>query len=332
MKSLGSIVIQLLLICVVINCQRVDGPQGNTTDLTGNQAESTISLDDCNKSNYWACVSCIAGPRKYFPKECAPLKKQCEDYSKSLRSRPPAYQCLKPNSQLNTPRPLPVNRPRPSPSTGMPMPVNGTKPLNPSRLKPTPSPTPVNGPSSESPSSSPQPPQSNNYDVKLFADCEYEVYQACMECHTGNVAMVQAECGPLREQCSRASAYLQPVPPPFVCPRPVERSPRPSYPPAPLPDSEAGRSKSRRFYVACLKNTVNACQNCLAGPLSMSALPECHIFAPQCEAATRGLEPVPPPYACPNFPPPPPPPPRPPLTPPSPGEPDFLSPPPPTTR
>ncbi|KAI3631618.1 hypothetical protein MIR68_010091 [Amoeboaphelidium protococcarum] len=216
----------------------------------------------------------------------------------------------------------------------MPVPVNRTRPLQPSRPRPNPSPTnprpvPVNG---TIPSPSPQPSEGNNYDAKLFADCEYEVYQACMECHTGNVAMVNSECGPLREQCSRASAYLQPVPPPFVCPRPVERSPRPSYPPAPLPDSEAGRSKSRRFYVACLKNTVNACQNCLAGPLSMSTLLECHMFAPQCEAATRGLEPVPPPYACPNFPTPPLPPPRPPLTPPSPGEPDFLSPPPPTTR
>ncbi|KAI3650717.1 hypothetical protein MP228_004198 [Amoeboaphelidium protococcarum] len=177
-------------------------------------------------------------------------------------------------------------------------------------------------------SSSPQPPLSNNYDAKLFADCEYEVYHACMECHTGNYYAVQAECGPRREQCSRASAYLQPVPPPFVCPRPVQRGPRPPYPPAPSPDYEADRSESRRFYMACLQNSYAACRNCLVGPLSGDPVPECEQLATQCDAATRGTGPIPPPYACRNFPTPPPPPPRPPLAPPQAGQPDHLTPPP----
>ncbi|KAI3631617.1 hypothetical protein MIR68_010090 [Amoeboaphelidium protococcarum] len=313
-------------------------PSRPITERPDDQVGATRSLSDCLATSYQACIKCRAGPLNFIPPECEPLQQDCEDYSKGLKSRPPAYRCDTQRSDPSPTIPRPGSRPDPS-FVPMPVPVNDTtsppRPRQWGRRDPRPSPVPTplpfnNGtfPTPGPPSSSPQSPQSNNFDAKLFADCEYEVYQACMECHSGNYYTVQAECGPRREQCSRASAYLQPVPPPFVCPRPVERSPRPPYPPAPSPDTEAGRSESRKFYIACLQNSYQACQNCFAGPLSIETVPECSALATQCDAATRGTGPVPPPYACRNFPTPPPPPPRPPLAPPQGGYPDHLVPPP----
>ncbi|KAI3650718.1 hypothetical protein MP228_004199 [Amoeboaphelidium protococcarum] len=296
------------------------------------------SLSDCIATTYQACINCRSGQLTVIPPECEPLQKDCEDYSKGLIAHPPAYRCDNSPSNPSPTIPRPGSRPDPS-FIPMPVPMNDTtRPQRPRqwghrdpRPSPVPTPLPFNNGSFSTPgppSSSPQPSAGNNYDPKIFADCEYEVYEACNQCRSGRLAKVDPECAPLREQCSRASAKLQPVPPPYVCPWPVEKSPRPPYPSSPPSDTEAGRSESRKFYIACLQNSYGACRNCLVGPLSADPVPECDQLATQCDAATRGTGPVPPPYACRNFPTPPPPPPRPPLAPPQGNYPDHLTPPP----
>ncbi|KAI3654645.1 hypothetical protein MP228_000025 [Amoeboaphelidium protococcarum] len=318
MTQVGRVVVLLLLSCAYIYGQRAGRSERNSTaERTGNQVGATSSLSNCLATSYQACIDCRAGLLEFIPPECEPLQQDCEDYSNGLKSRPPAYRCDKPPSNPSPTIPRPGSRPDPS-FVPMPVPLNDTtrppRPLN-NGTFPTPGP----------PSSSPQSPQSNNYDPKIFADCEYEVYEACNQCSSGIFDVINPECAPLREQCSRASAKLQPVPPPYVCPWPVEKSPRPpNPPPSPVRDFDEGRSESRKFYVACLKNSYQACRNCLVGPFASGSVPECDHLAPQCDAATRGTGPVPPPYACRNFPTPPPPPPRPPLAPPQGGYPDHL--------